>query len=259
LKADIFLCQLTTANDTQRENPKVTKPTAVGYIRVSTEEQATEGVSLDAQRATLQAYATLRGLDLIEIIVDEGVSGGKELNSRPGGNRVIELAGKGKVQAVVACKLDRLFRDAADCLNTTKAWDRKNVSLHLIDVGGQSIDTSSTMGRFFLTMMAGVAEMERNMIRDRTKAAMAHMKSKGQRVGPIPFGSDLATDGVSLVRNEQEQAIISLILELRTDGVSYQAIATELESRGVLTKTGLQKWEKKTVRNIAIANQTAAA
>jgi hypothetical protein len=61
----------------------------------------------------------------VEIIVDEGVSGGKELASRPGGCRVVELAGKCKVQAVIACKLDRLFRDAADCLNTTKAWDKK--------------------------------------------------------------------------------------------------------------------------------------
>lgn len=109
---------------------------AIGYIRVSTEEQATEGVSLAAQRATIEAYATMRGLTLAEINTDEGVSGGKDLSSRPQGSRVAELASKGKVRAVIACKLDRLFRDAADCLNTTKEWDRKEVALHLIDVGG---------------------------------------------------------------------------------------------------------------------------
>ena len=73
----------------------------------------------------------------------------------------------------MACKLDRLFRDAADCLNVTKHWDKRNIALHLIDVGGQTIDTSSSMGRFFLTMMAGVAEMERNLIRDRTTRLVA--------------------------------------------------------------------------------------
>ncbi len=225
------------------------KIAVVGYIRVSTEEQATEGVSLDAQRATLQTYATLRGLDLVEIIVDEGVSGGKELGSRPGGARVVELASKGKVKAVIACKLDRLFRDAADCLNTTKAWDRKDVALHLIDVGGQSIDTSSTMGRFFLTMMAGVAEMERNMIRDRTKAAMSHKRSKGERVSRFaPFGYRF--EGDSVVADETEQAIIDDIRKLRAGSWSYQRICNELFNNGIKTKNGEINWRPMTVKRI---------
>jgi DNA invertase Pin-like site-specific DNA recombinase len=222
---------------------------AIGYIRVSTEEQATEGVSLDAQRKTIEAYATLRGLELVEIIVDEGVSGGKELASRSGGSRVSELANRGKVDAVIACKLDRLFRDAADCLNTTKAWDRKSVSLHLIDVGGQSIDTSSTMGRFFLTMMAGVAEMERNMIRDRTKAAMDHKRACGQRISRYaPFG--FVFDGDMLVEVPAEQAILADMRELRAAGLSLQKICDELERRGVKTKSGNDKWQPMSVSKI---------
>ena len=221
----------------------------VGYVRVSTEEQATEGVSLDAQKATLQAYATLRGLELVEIIADEGVSGGKELASRPGGSRVAELASKGKVQAVIACKLDRLFRDAADCLNTTKAWDRKDVALHLIDVGGQSIDTSSTMGRFFLTMMAGVAEMERNMIRDRTKAAMSHKQSKGERVSRFaPFGYRFENDMV--VTDESEQLVLNDIRLMRASGRSYQGICDELSDRRIQTKNGECRWQPMTVKRI---------
>ena len=222
---------------------------AIGYIRVSTEEQAQEGVSLDAQRATLQAYAILRGLELIEIVVDEGVSGGKDLSSRPGGCRVADIASKGKVSAVIACKLDRLFRDAADCLNTTKAWDRKDVALHLIDVGGQSIDTSSTMGRFFLTMMAGVAEMERNMIRDRTKCAMDFKRSKGERISRFaPFGFQF--NGGLLVEDAAEQAIIADIAQLRRDGLTYQAICDELAVRGVATKNGVVQWKPMTIKRI---------
>ncbi len=194
---------------------------AIGYVRVSTDEQAQEGVSLEAQQAMLGAYATLRGLELTDTIVDEAVSGGKDLSSRAGGKRLYELANRGKVQAVVACKLDRLFRDAADCLNTTKSWDRKNVALHLLDVGGQSIDTSSTMGRFFLTMMAGVAEMERNMIRDRTLAAMGHKRTKGERISRFaPFGYRF--EGSQTVLEPSEQELILEMRSLRAAGNSYR-------------------------------------
>jgi site-specific DNA recombinase len=101
---------------------------AIAYVRVSTIEQADEGVSVDAQQAAVRAYCTLRGLDLAEIMVDAAVSGGKVLESRHGGKRVLEAVRKRTVRAVVACKLDRLFRDAGDCLNVTKDWDRAGVA-----------------------------------------------------------------------------------------------------------------------------------
>src|SRR6266576_5058844 len=71
-------------------------------------------------------------------------------------------------------KLDRLFRDAEDALRQTKAWDRTGISLHLVDIGGQSMNTGSAMGRMFLTLMAGFAELERNLIAERTTAVLAH-------------------------------------------------------------------------------------
>lgn len=143
-----------------------------------------------------------------------------------------ELASRGKVGAVIACKLDRLFRDAADCLNTTKSWDRKNVALHLLDVGGQSIDTSSTMGRLFLTMMAGVAEMEGNMIRDRTLAAMGHKRTKGERISRFaPFGYRF--EDSQTVLEPSEQVLIIEMRSLRAAGNSYQAICDLLMSRGI--------------------------
>ena len=224
---------------------------SIGYVRVSTDEQAQEGVSLEAQQSMLQAYAKLRGLELTETIVDEGISGGKDLTSRAGGKRLFELASRGKVGAVIACKLDRLFRDAADCLNTTKLWDKKNVALHLLDVGGQTIDTSSTMGRFFLTMMAGVAEMERNMIRDRTKVAMSHKRSKGERVSRFaPFGYRF--DGSSTIIEPVEQELISEMRSWREGGKSYQAICDLLAIRGVVTKNGTNLWKPMTVRRILL-------
>lgn len=222
---------------------------AIGYVRVSTDEQAQEGVSLEAQQSMLQAYAKLRGLELTETVVDEGISGGKDLTSRAGGKRLFESAIRGKVRAIIACKLDRLFRDAADCLNTTKVWDKKNVALHLLDVGGQTIDTSSTMGRFFLTMMAGVAEMERNMIRDRTRVAMSHKRSKGERISRFaPFG--FRFEGSQAVLDSAEHELIQEMQSLRSRGYSLQAICDELRARGILTKNGGAEWKPMTVSRI---------
>lgn len=222
---------------------------AIGYIRVSTIGQVDDGVSLEAQESAIRAYCSLRGLELCQVVIDAGVSSGKDLATREGGERVLESVRRRTVQAVVAYKLDRLFRDA-DCLNVTKTWDKANASLHLIDVGGQSIDTSSTMGRFFLTMMAGVAEMERNMIGDRTKAAMAHKRSKAERISRhIPFGWNLTSDGVQLVANDTEQAVIHEMQNLRQAGFSFRKIADELNRQGIKAKQG-GKWVHTSVKTI---------
>ena len=105
-------------------------------------------------------------------------------------------------------------------------------------------------------MMAVLAEFERDQVSERTCSAMAHKKAQGQRVGTVPFGYDLAADGITLVENENETRIIELINSLRTKGYTLQAIATELEAAGVATKKGLAKWSPKTIR--AILNRKAA-
>lgn len=221
---------------------------AICYIRVSTAEQATEGVSLEAQEAAVRAYCTMRGLKVVEVVVDAAVSAGKPLDRREGGQRVLEAVRRGDVSAVVAYKLDRLFRDCADCLSVTATWDRRDVSLHLVDLGGQAIDTATAMGRFFLTVMAGAAEMERNLIRERTTAALAHKAAKGERVGQIPFGSQVAACGVLLVPLEVEQAVIRAILEARALGLSYRAIADSLNADSVPARG--TRWHPTTVSRI---------
>ena len=109
-----------------------------------------------------------------------GVSGMIPLAQRDGGAAVIEGLMEHSATHVIALKLDRLFRDAADALNQTRQWDKDKIALHLIDVGGQSINTSSAMGRMFITMMAGFAELERNLISERTTTALQHKKSHGE-------------------------------------------------------------------------------
>ena len=180
---------------------------AIGYTRCSTNEQADSGLGLDAQAERVRAYCTLKGLRLVETITDAGVSGGKPLAGRDGGRALLDALKRKRADAVVMLKLDRMFRNAGDCLTTVEKWERQGVSLHIADLGGNAIDTTSAAGRFMLVVLAGAAEMERNLTRERTRSAMAVKRANGQRIGTVPYGSDLAGDGAMLVPNDAEQTV----------------------------------------------------
>ena len=220
---------------------------AIGYARVSTEEQAAEGVSLAAQAERIKAYCQVNQLHLIRIVTEEGVSAGKPLSERDGGRGLLRCLQTDGIKHVVALKLDRLFRDAIDCLSVVRDWDRAGIALHLIDQGGQAVNTRSAMGRFFLTIMAGVAEMERNLIGERTRLALHYKRNQGRVYGPEPFG--YRRDGENLLIEPKELQVIRLMRQLREAGLSYREIAKELKRRGVPTKTG-GRWEAMTVKKI---------
>jgi len=213
---------------------------AIAYLRVSTDEQAEEGISLEAQASTIDSYCRMRGFDLVDVVEDRAVSGSIPLAERKNGRRVLELVANGQAGAVVALKLDRLFRDCVDCLTVVGRWDQTGVALHLVDLGGQAVDTSSAMGRFFLTVMAGAAEMERNLIRERTRLALAEKRRQGEHVGSVPFGFDLDGPGGRLIPNPEETAVIERICELRGQKLSLRSIAAVLNAAGVPTKRGSQ-------------------
>jgi len=214
---------------------------------VSTEEQARGGVSLEAQEERLKAYCSMTGLEVVEIIREEGISGAKPLASRPGGERLLKLIANKKVKHVVALKLDRLFRDAEDALHQTRAWDRAGIALHLVDMGGQTLNTATAMGRFFLNMMAAFAELERNLIAERTATALAHKKAHKKAYAPTPFGFERVGD--TLQEKPEEQEIIAQIFTWREAGWSLRKIAAELNKQGVPTKQGGQ-WYASTVKYI---------
>lgn len=204
---------------------------AIIYTRVSTIEQVREGISLAAQLEQAQHYAAFKKFEVIHHIWDRGVSGSIPLGERPGGRLLLDMVRLLEVRAVIAFKLDRVFRDAADCLSVTKQWDKSGVNLHLVDIGGQPVDTSTAMGRFFLTVMAGVAEMERGLMIERTKAALTQLQAEGKRTGSIPYGYVLGEDGKSLLDNPEEQKVIQAAVHLRRKGMSYYAIAKHLDTK----------------------------
>jgi DNA invertase Pin-like site-specific DNA recombinase len=221
---------------------------AIGYTRVSSTEQI-NGTSLDSQRAQIEAYASMRGIELVAVLVDAGVSGGRPLNERPAGRELVKSLESAEADSVVICKLDRGFRSASDCLINVESWEKRNISVHILNLGGTTIDTSTPTGKFFITVMAGAAELERNLIKERCNEGRKARKAEGKRLGTIPFGYGLDADGKTLVENSQEQEAIRLTLSLHEDGHSYRAIAAELTRRGVQGKQG-GTWSHRQVASI---------
>ncbi|MET3414801.1 recombinase family protein [Methylobacterium sp. 1030] len=211
---------------------------AIAYVRVSTDRQAEEGVSLAAQEERIRAYCTMTGLDLMEIVREEGVSGKIALGERPAGRRVIELLEQHKAKHVITLKLDRLFRDTVDALGQTRIWDKAGIALHLVDHGGATINTASAMGRMFLTMMAGFAELERNLIAERVTTALRH-KKRGMTVynKSVPLGFQRTEDG-RLVPCPEEQAIVGQIMAERMQNRSLHYIAKTLNAAGHRGRNG---------------------
>lgn len=220
---------------------------AIGYIRVSTDEQASEGVSLAAQEERVQAYCTMAGLKLVANLREEGVSAKVELGKRPEGGKLQRTLKRLGATHVVALKLDRLFRNTIDALQTVKKWETAGISMHIIDMGGQAISTNSAIGKLFLTMLAGFAEFERGLISERTRAAMAHKKAHNEFLGNVPYGYTI--DGKNLVVDLDEMQIIRYIYSLRQQGKTLQAIADTLNEKDVPTKIS-GKWYPSGIRYI---------
>ncbi len=160
-------------------------------------------------------------------------------------------------QHIVTTKLDRLFRDCEDALKMSRHWDRAGIALHILDMGGQAIDTSTAIGRMFLTMTAGFAEFERNQTSERTITAMQHRKQHLQAYSPTPFGferSGLANENsglpAELSRHSHEAEVVQMMKRWDAERWTYQAIADELMNRCVPTKRGGKRWYASTVRGI---------
>lgn len=217
---------------------------AIGYIRVSTENQAEFGVSLKAQETKIRAMAEVQGADLAEIISDGGESA-KNL-TRPGMARLLSIIDAGKVDTVIIAKLDRLTRSVKDLAELLEKFERRNVSLVSV---AESLDTRTAAGRLVLNVMASVSQWERETIGERTKDALAHKKGKGERVGTVPFGFRLAADGLHLEENPQEQAIVSRVQELKAAGYTLREIAAELNRQGFTTRRG-SAWQHVYVLNV---------
>jgi len=224
---------------------KLNQMKAIGYCRVSTDKQADRGVSLDAQAEKIRAMSVVHNAELVDIIVDGGESA-KSLQ-RPGMEQLLALVDSRKVQAVIIAKLDRLTRSVKDLAELLERFERRGVALVSV---AESLDTSSAAGRLVLNIMVSVSQWEREAIGERTRDAMRHKRSNGERVGTVPYGWRLAADGAHLEHEPAEQAIVEQIHALK--GLSLRAIAEELNRQGLKTRRGTA-WRFQYVAQVARA------
>lgn len=213
--------------------------TVVAYVRVSTEEQAASGAGLDAQRAAIEAEAQRRGWTITESYADEGLSGSLDAADRPGLAAALEAVQTGRAAVLMVAKSDRLARNLRALLDVIDRAERADGSLAAAD---GSIDTSTAAGRFQTQIMGGVAELERALISDRTKAALAVKKAQGVRLGrPSALPAE----------------VVSRIVAERADGAAWQRIADGLNADGVPTAQGGSMWYPATVRKVALGQDAA--
>lgn len=205
---------------------------AIGYIRVSTEDQAREGVSLEAQEAKIRAWADFNGYDEVEIFKDAGISG-SSMDKRPALQAALKAVGKG--DALIIYSLSRLARSTKDTLEISEQLQTKGADLVSLS---EKIDTTSAAGKMVFRMLAVLAEFERDQIAERTKTAMSHKKTKGERVGAIPFGFRLLDDGKTLEEHPKEQEVIQAARELHVAGMSLRVIASGLSAKGFKARNG---------------------
>jgi site-specific DNA recombinase len=197
----------------------------IGYSRVSTAEQASEGVSLELQAKKIEAYCTVKDWQLDEVIPDAGHSA-KSLN-RPGMARLIAMVDAGQVATVIVYKLDRLTRSVSDLDRLVKLFERKGVALVSLQ---ESLDATTATGRLMMNLLASVSQWEREVIGERTRDALQELKSQGKRLGRSGYGDQ---------KSEYSA------------GRSYHELAAELNSQGVPTARG-GTWAAATVRNLVL-------
>lgn len=214
------------------------------YRRVSTTEQHN---GPQAQADAIEGWIERndpegRIYGYIDDFFDEGVSGSVALSDRPAGANLIRILKPG--DTIVTLKLDRLFRSVADAALTMDEWCKRDIKLVSLAEG---FDMTTPYGKAMAHIMSAMAELERSMIGERTKAALAAKKARGERTGQVPYGSD-HLNGI-LTANAEEIKVVESILMWSRSGLSSRRITDRLNAHGVPAKRG-GKWHRRVVAEI---------
>lgn len=215
---------------------------AVLYARVSTEEQARSGLSLDHQLRQMRLYCELHRITVWDHVVDTGASG-KSLD-RPGMAKVLALAAAGDADCVIVYRIDRLTRSVLDFANLVATFEQTGVALRSVT---DQLDTSSPAGRLITHVMVSFAQFEREQIALRVREALGEAKQRGTFLGQPPVG--YRVQGGRLVRTARFE-VVTLAHQLRADGMTLLAICQELEARGIKTSRGFDSWHPRQVSRL---------
>ena len=205
----------------------------IGYVRVSTNEQAENGVSLAAQEQKIRSYCKGNGWQCITVIQEDGYSA-KDLK-RPGLQQLLDEIPQQtcRFAGIVVTKLDRLTRSVRDLLRLTDLAEKHKVALVPIQ---EAVDTGTATGQLFRNIVTVISEWERGVIGERTRDALAYKRQNGERIGAIPYGFKLAKDEKHLVPLPAEGKVLAQIKKERAKGMSYDLIADGLNADRIRTK-----------------------
>ena len=166
------------------------------------------------------------------------MSGGIPLWDRPKGRALKRKLSSGQYQHLMSMKIDRLFRVTSDMLNTVDDLNDSGIDLHIVDMGGQAIDTTTAIGRLFLTIVGAMAEMERGLISERTQEGMNQLKAMNKKFTQSIYGWDETEQG-TLVPNWNEQNVIDYMYwQVEKNGMSATSVAKNLNKEGLKGKRG---------------------
>lgn len=204
---------------------------AVGYCRVSTDEQHASGAGLAAQKAAIRSECERRGWELLHIVGEDSGASSATLE-RAGLQRALAELDKGAADVLVIAKLDRLSRSVAQGAQVMDRAKRKGWSLVALDFG---LDTTTPAGEMVANVILSTAQYERRLIGVRTKDALAAKREQGVRLGrPQTLADD----------------VVARILQLRNAGLSFPAIAQQLNDDQVPTARGKGAWRWESVRKV---------
>jgi len=230
----------------------------IGYVRVSTEEQAREGVSLGQQIERLKAYCALHDHQLTGTFSDEGVSASVPVGKRPGGRQMLDRLQAKDVQGVVVVRLDRLFRDALDGLTFFRHADRTGATVHSIS---ELIDSSTPAGKLSLTIQLAAAQYERDLAVQRATECSVSMRESGRVYGTVPYGCIAVGegDGRRLMRQPFTWRQRVDIVHALAHGDSLRTVRAYLLERAIPSPTGKRQWSLNTLRELRTHHESLAS
>lgn len=206
---------------------------AIGYMRVSTEEQGDSRAGLESQEALIREEVGRRNMELVDLRFD--VASGGSMRKRDQLGSTLRDLTDGKADILIVAKLDRLSRSVLDFAGIMEAANKEGWSVSVLDLG---VDTSTTNGKLIMHVMIALAQWERELIGDRTRAALKAVRARGTKLGR---------------RSGVDDETRTLIRALRDSGMSWQKVANTLDQQGVQTGQG-GKWHGATVRRLYNAN-----
>ncbi len=239
-----------------RKKTTALRPLIVGYARVSTAEQVSDGISLADQERRIRALAVAKGVELDEMIIDAGFSA-KTLQ-RPGMTRLLAGVQSGEFGTVICTKLDRLTRSVHDLGTILDLFDDKHQGRNLLSVS-ESIDTSTASGRLMLNVVASISQWEREVIGERTRDGLQHLRQKREAYGHAAFGWNRVGDCLEAIPAEQDA--LATLRTMRAAGAPLRVCAEWLEAHGFTPRQGGKRWHCESIKKMLgsrIATEVAA-